>query len=196
MGGHWRRGQSRNGALADILAAGKGAPACRQRREWPRQSRQSPMWCLGTVRPANGYQPQRCISRAITRKSVVSRASRSTAGVITMSPGASRRILKRTARAAGPTPRRTASNSGASRSSPRTSRKRPASASTPARRSAASPAPTMSVRAQFRGSPRFCRMPPTIVVGRTGTTSETCHSTTVETAPLARWTLSTPSTYV
>src|ERR1700730_11503265 len=33
--------------------------------------------------------PARCMSRAITRRSVVSRESRSTAGVITTSPGAS-----------------------------------------------------------------------------------------------------------
>jgi hypothetical protein len=44
-----------------------------------------------------------------------------------------------------------ASNSVASRSSPRTSRKRPASASKRARRSAASLAATMSVRVRFPG---------------------------------------------
>ena len=53
-------------------------------------------------------------------------------------------------RAAGPTPRKRASNSAASPPSPRTSRKRPASASMPVRRSAALPAATMSVRARFR----------------------------------------------
>jgi hypothetical protein len=53
-------------------------------------------------------------------------------------------------RAAGPTRRRTASNSAASRSLRRTSRGRPASASKRARRSAASRAATMSVRARFR----------------------------------------------
>jgi DNA invertase Pin-like site-specific DNA recombinase len=61
-----------------------------------------------------------------------------------------RRILERTA-AAGPTPRPTGSSSAANRSSRRTSRKRPASASKLARRSAASRAPTMSVRVRFRG---------------------------------------------
>jgi hypothetical protein len=52
-------------------------------------------------------------------------------------------------RAAGPTPRRRGSDSGASRSSPRTSRRRPAPAARPGRRSAASPAATMSVRRRF-----------------------------------------------
>ncbi|HEY3911599.1 MAG TPA: recombinase family protein [Stellaceae bacterium] len=63
-----------------------------------------------------------------------------------------RRILERTARGRA-TPRPRASNSVASQSSPRTSRKRPALASTPERRSAASPAATMSVRARFPASP-------------------------------------------
>ena len=54
-------------------------------------------------------------------------------------------------RAAGLTPRRTASYSAASRSSPRTSSKRPASVSKRARRSAVSPAATMSARARFHG---------------------------------------------
>jgi hypothetical protein len=55
-------------------------------------------------------------------------------------------------REAGPTPRPRASNSAASRRSRRTSRKRLAPASMLARRSAASPAATMSVRARFLGS--------------------------------------------
>ena len=55
-------------------------------------------------------------------------------------------------RAAGPTPRRTVSNSAASRSSPRISSKRLASASKRARRSAALHAATMSARARFPGS--------------------------------------------
>jgi hypothetical protein len=46
-------------------------------------------------------------------------------------------------RAAGPTPRRRASNSAVSRSSPRTSRKRPASASKLEKHNAASPGATM-----------------------------------------------------
>jgi hypothetical protein len=61
-----------------------------------------------------------------------------------------RRILERP-RAAGLMPKPRASNSGASRSSPRTSRKRPVAASKRARRSAASRAATMSVKARFRG---------------------------------------------
>ena len=52
-------------------------------------------------------------------------------------------------RAAGPTPRKRASNSAASRPSRRTSRKRPAPASQPVRRSAALPVATMSARALF-----------------------------------------------
>jgi Resolvase, N terminal domain len=52
-------------------------------------------------------------------------------------------------RAAGLTRRRTASNSAASQSSPRTSKKRPASASKLARLSAASRAATMSIRVRF-----------------------------------------------
>jgi DNA invertase Pin-like site-specific DNA recombinase len=59
-------------------------------------------------------------------------------------------ILERTARGRA-TPRPTASSSAANRSSRRTNRKRPASAVKLARRSAASPAPTMLVRARFRG---------------------------------------------
>jgi DNA invertase Pin-like site-specific DNA recombinase len=59
-----------------------------------------------------------------------------------------RRILERTARGR-PTPRPRASDSAASRSSPRTSSKRPASASKRAKRSAASLAATMSVKARF-----------------------------------------------
>jgi|SRR6516164_6597307 hypothetical protein len=61
-----------------------------------------------------------------------------------------RRILERIARGR-PTPRPTASNSAASRFSPHTSRRRPASASNVARRSAASPAAIMSARARFPG---------------------------------------------
>ena len=55
-------------------------------------------------------------------------------------------------RAAGPTPEKRASDSEASQRSRRTSRKGPASASPPARRNAASPAATMSVRGRFHGS--------------------------------------------
>jgi hypothetical protein len=55
-------------------------------------------------------------------------------------------------RAAGLMPRKRASNLAASRPSPRTSRKRPASASPPVRRSAASRAATMSARVRFHGS--------------------------------------------
>ena len=54
-------------------------------------------------------------------------------------------------RAAGPTQRRTASNSAASPSSRRTTKRRPARALKPARRSAASRAATTSARARFRG---------------------------------------------
>jgi DNA invertase Pin-like site-specific DNA recombinase len=61
-----------------------------------------------------------------------------------------RRILERTARGrADARPR--ASNSAASRRSPRTSNRRPANASPPARRIAASPGATTSVRRRFRG---------------------------------------------
>src|SRR5215469_7242539 len=61
-----------------------------------------------------------------------------------------RSILKHTVRAE-PTRRPRVSNSAVSRFLPRTSRKRPASASTRARHSAASRAAAMSVRATFRG---------------------------------------------
>jgi hypothetical protein len=60
-----------------------------------------------------------------------------------------RRIHSNAPRAAGLTPRPTASNSAASRCSPRTSSKRLASASKRARRSAALPAATMLARARF-----------------------------------------------
>jgi hypothetical protein len=53
-------------------------------------------------------------------------------------------------RAGEPTPKPTASNSAGSRSSPRTSKERPASASKRARRSAALRAATTSVRVRFR----------------------------------------------
>src|SRR3954469_20232252 len=64
-----------------------------------------------------------------------------------------RRILERTARGRADA-RRTASNLAASRFSHPTSRKRPASASKQARRSAAWPAAITSVKARFRGSRR------------------------------------------
>jgi hypothetical protein len=56
--------------------------------------------------------------------------------------------------AAGPTPRRRASNLDGSRSSPHTSRNRLATASKRAKRSAVLPAATMSARARFRGCQR------------------------------------------
>jgi Resolvase, N terminal domain len=62
-----------------------------------------------------------------------------------------RRRIWSAPRASGPTPKPTASSSAACRSSPRVSRRRPASASKRARRSAAWPAGTMSVRARFPG---------------------------------------------
>jgi hypothetical protein len=76
-----------------------------------------------------------------------------------------RRILERTG-AAGPTPKPTASSSAASRFSHRTRRKRPSSGSMRARRSAASRAAIMSVRAPFRDCETFdcsTKSPPSIL---------------------------------